>query len=256
MYVHVKKTDTHPAFYSPVYALLNSGVYAQAVVYYPLDDAFLLTNYTDFEHGDYRRIFCETVCSDTSGFAEPPEAHGFMFRLNNLLRKRRTGISIKSLRGYPEVLAEAEFLAELLQCRRIPRDKYPVAPRALPDSDEWNYITVQADAELLIRRASHFHDAAIRKIVYNEAWEDNSLLVYFDNCGWCDNLILCFEGVRAMNLRASSEYSREIFGACLLCGDDGVFFADEELEVPDLNYTGTYITALSVKWRNVQEHEK
>ena len=96
----------------------------------------------------------------------------------------------------------------------------------------------------------------VRKSVdfpYVEDYSERSLTVTFDNSGWYGVVELCFEGLISMNLRPAQEnYSREIFSACLFVENECVFWADDALEKEDLNYTGSYIKALNLKWRKIR----
>ena len=66
----------------------------------------------------------------------------------------------------------------------------------------------------------------------------------------CQSFELVFEGVTALNLRPGDEnYDTWLYDGCVIIKDCSVFFCDTALNEIDFEYTGTWITAYSLRWR-------
>jgi hypothetical protein len=67
---------------------------------------------------------------------------------------------------------------------------------------------------------------------------------------WCNPIELVFEGVTTLNLRPPKDnYSADIFGASVFVKDETIFFFDSNMEELDVAYTGTWISAYSLRWK-------
>lgn len=61
-----------------------------------------------------------------------------------------------------------------------------------------------------------------------------------------------FEGVQLIRIVPAPEnYSREIFSASLITYNESVFWADDDLEEMDDDYSGSFVKALCLKWRKI-----
>ena len=52
---------------------------------------------------------------------------------------------------------------------------------------------------------------------------------------------------------AGESYTNEIYSATLHVDENGVFWADEYLEKPDMSFEGSIIRALSLKWKKLDD---
>lgn len=50
-------------------------------------------------------------------------------------------------------------------------------------------------------------------------------------------------------------YSTEILSATLYVDEEGVFWADNYMEKPNITYDGSIIRALSLKWKKIEDIE-
>lgn len=145
-----------------------------------------------------------------------------------------------------------DFMLRILSDRIVPKSDCSIQIREPNDTEQWTYIKTQSDADVFLKAFAGFHDSTLDKIQYVEDYSERNLTITFDNSGWYGVAELCFEGLIAMNLRPAQEnYSREIFSACLLVEDECIFWADVDLDKEDLNYEGSFVKALNLKWRKI-----
>lgn len=156
-------------------------------------------------------------------------------------------------RGYKDVFDDFAFMVEILQRGQIPKKRTVIKVRDNEDIEEWNYIKTQDDADSFMRVIAGFHDATVDKVIYEEDYGKRELRVIVDNSCWYGVVELCFEGLVRMNLWGFAEnHSREIYDATLLICDESVFWADDRLETENMDYQGTWIKALNLKWKKLQ----
>lgn len=118
----------------------------------------------------------------------------------------------------------------------------------------------QEDAAYFLRVTCGLHDSTIHSILYESGnYVDGEGGMHFQelrrvtvvlHSQCCPCVEMVFEGVTALNLRPpGEEYLGEIFDCTLLTTEDSVYFADCALNQADTDYSGTWITAHSLKWR-------
>lgn len=250
----VRAYDAHAKAYykSMVYALMDEGALQQAVLYHPALDSFVLQPHFCQDEGPLLRPLYEAIQSDRAGWAATgPEA---LAALHTAPAPDRPSRPVKQLCGYPEVTADNAFLQALLNTGFVPRERTDLALRSPTDTDRWTYIRTQADADALMEQFAGFHDATLDRLFYKERYGTRQLTVRFDNPSWYGTIDLCFEGLLALHLEPAGEnFCRELMEGCLLVRDETVFWADAALTEPDPARARSYVQALNVKWRTVQQ---
>lgn len=234
-----------------VYATLNLGWYAQYIVYNKEEDSFELVDYLDKEL-PRGRVMVEVIQPQTDGFEE--YGHVKLLKLKKYCKDNGLEVpEIKRLFGYPDVCENYAFICDIVANRVVPAERYHIQLRELPDIDEWQYIQTQEKAQEFMELFAGFHDSNLVKLTYEESYEGGiKANAIFDNSGWFGVAELCFEGVQLLKIVPPKEnYSSEIYSATLWVDEDGVFWADERMEKPDMSYEGSIIRALSLKWRKL-----
>ena len=130
---------------------------------------------------------------------------------------------INLLRGYPDVCENSAFISDIIANRIVPVDRYQIQLRNLPDVNEWQYIQTQEEAQEFMKLFAGFHDSNLVKLTYDDPPKEN--------------------------------YGTEILSATLYVDEEGVFWADNYMEKPDITYDGSIIRALSLKWKKVEDVE-
>lgn len=249
MFVRVYDKLKREYYKSMVYGLINTGYYEQAITYNPFSGCFELVDYFDKGRKNLSPAY-QHINSNRDEWITVEKTS--LLKLKKYCRVNGSGLEITCFNGYQEVFDDFGFLLRIIREKNVPAAETKLAPRDNEDISQWNYIRTQADANQFMKLFVAFHDSTLDKLNYEETYGETRLTVQFDNSGWYGIVELCFEGIIALNLRAPLEnYSREIYGATLLIRDESVFWADDELEVEDLSYPGTYIKALNLKWRKI-----
>ncbi len=118
-------------------------------------------------------------------------------------------------------------------------------------SDAWHDIMTQQQADDFMDCFADFHDATLESLAYTEG-QDTPAAVVTLNSIWCGRVELCFEGVQAVNLRPSpADATRAIQEATLLVKYRSAFWADARMSSVNCAHDGTFIHALSMKWRRI-----
>lgn len=233
---------------SIVYGKLNRGCYEKAILFNPKTDMFELVEYLDRTERPLKPLY-EVIYDDRSDWVT--------FEKYKIRAKLPMGrdTEVEFFVGYADVLEDSDFMRELLSRGAVPREKARFQIRGHADANVWTYIQTQEDANAFLDQFFGFHDATLEKLTYEESDRGTRISAIFDNFCWFGTAELCFEGVIAMNLRAPQENCfRDFFEGCLLVNaDESVFWADCALNEEDMNYDGTYIKALSLKWRKLED---
>lgn len=154
--------------------------------------------------------------------------------------------------GYRDICENFEFLCDILENRSLPVNKSDIVIRTLPDTEDWQYILTQDDADEFMKLFVGFHDSTLKKLTYEEVQATSSAITIFDNSAWYGIVEICFEKIVAINIRPEEENLEPyIYDATLIVNNEGVFWADSYMEAEDTSYDGTYIKALSMKWRKI-----
>jgi len=176
--------------------------------------------------------------------------NAYLLKYKAYCREHGREMNIRRLWGYRDVCENYAFISELIEKRSVPADGAGIEIRTRKDMTEWKYIGTQEDADEFMEMFAGFHDSTLETMRYSDSSAE--LTAVFDNSTWYGIVELCFEGVQAVNIRpAQANYSRDIFDATLLVKDAAVFWADKYMEEENLEYEGSWIKALSLKWRRI-----
>ena len=247
MYVKVVSNVSGDTYRSIAYGSIGVGCYQKYIVLNAKNAEFELVDHIS---GRDPNVFM--IQTNTDGFKEYSGSVLLKFKdhcRKNGMEYRDPSVII----GFPDVCENYELLCELLTKRTADAKRFAVRLRELPDADKWTYINSQQDADAFMKLFVGFHDSTLERITY---FEDDigtkQATVLFDNSDWYGKAELCFEGVQLMKIVPASENcSRELFSGSLFADENGVFWADDELEKPDDSYAYSIIKALSCKWRKV-----
>ncbi len=252
MYVRAVSSINNMIISSMVYATVNLGWYTQYIVYNMSANSFELIDYLDKipPHG---RVMVQIIQPQTDGFEE--YGHVKLLKIKKFCKENNLEMpEIKLLRGYPDVCENSAFICDIIANRVVPVDRYQIQLRNLPDVNEWQYIQTQEEAQEFMKLFAGFHDSNLVKLTYDESDECGiKVNVIFDNSCWFGVVELCFEGVQLLKIVPPKEnYSSEILSATLYVDEEGVFWADNYMEKPDIKYDGSIIRALSLKWKKLE----
>ena len=250
MFVRVFDKDKNIYYKSIVYAIVGVGWFLQYIVLNPNKKAFELVDYLDKSTSPAKPLV-EIIQADYSGFIIQEGAQ--ILKYKHFCKTNGLDyVDIKQMRGYPDILENYAFLADIFINNSVVVDAHKVTVRELSDITKWNYILTQADADDFMRRFVGFHDSTLEKINYSETEGSTTANVIFDNSGWFGVVELCFEGVQMLKIMPATEnYSRELYEASLIVENESVFWADSYMEKPDDSYEGSIIKALNLKWRKL-----
>ena len=250
MFVRVYDKLEKGYYKSMVYGLINTGYYEQAILFNPYMNSFELVDYLDKETKGLYPLY-EHINSNTKEWVTYEKT--FLLKLKKYCKENGFKGDINLFKGYKEVFNDFEFMLKVLQNMKVHLETTNIKVKDNEDTNEWNYIRSQEDAKEFMKIFVGFHDSTLDKLIYEEEYGKTQLKVYFDNSGWYGVVELCFEGLIALNLRAPAEnHSREIYDATLIIKDESVFWADDILDNEDMNYAGTYIKAMNLKWRKIK----
>lgn len=249
MYTRIYDKAQKKYYKSIVYCVFNYGYYRQYVVVNPYTGNFELVDYLD-KSDDELKPLVEIIQDNHEEWISYQNA--FLLKFKAYCKKNHKDMTIEFLWGYPDVCENYEFLSSILQNGFVPINKSRICIRELTDANEWIYINTQEDANEFMKLFAGFHDSTLDKLCYEEQYASTKVTATFDNSGWYGVVELCFEGVLAVNIRPAKEnYSREIFEASMLVKDEIILWAEWYMEQEDLSFDGSYIKALSLKWRKI-----
>lgn len=250
MFVRVKSKSGY--YRSIVYAVLGIGWYEQYIVINPISNEFEMISYLDKTVNPAQPLI-EIIQSDVSQFNTYEGA-----ALLKLKQKcKEIGVDtahLFPLRGYCDICSNLDFIVDILLHLAVPANKYHIERLDLSDKAKWNYILTPEDAENFMKMFAGFHDSTLEKALYSEDYRASSVCMTFDNTGWYGIAELCFEGVQSLRIVPPPENcSREIHDASLIIQDESVFWADSFMKEIDNNYSGSFVKALCLKWRRIEE---
>lgn len=249
MFVRVYDKSNNRYYKSMVYALINSGYYEKAILFNPYKGSFELVDYLDKESKELSPLY-ECINSNNNEWVSYERT--FLLKLKKYFKENNYSEEITRFSGYKEVFDNYEFMLRILKNKQVLIETTTIKIKDNEDTNEWNYIRTQEDANEFMKLFVGFHDSTLDKLTYEEEYGKSQLNAIFDNSGWYGVVELCFEGLISLNLRAPAENrSREIYDATLIIKEESVFWADDELREEDFSYIGTYIKALNLKWRKI-----
>lgn len=250
MFVRVFDKEQNRYYRSMVYATVGVGWFLQYIVLNPHKQNFELVNYLDKKYEPARPLV-EIIQPDGEEFVVYSGAK--MLKYKHYCKNNGCiFVDVQQMMGYPEILENYAFLADILANHTVPFDRYRISAKELNDTADWNYILTQSDADAFMKMFVGFHDSTLEKLNYTEYNSSAVVNAIFDNSGWFGIVELCFEGVQVLRIKPASEnYSREIFEGSLIIENESVFWADAYMEKPNDLHEGSIIKALSLKWRKL-----
>ena len=179
--------------------------------------------------------------------------NAYLLKYKAYCRTHGREADVKRLWGYRDVCENYAFISELIEKKSVPADEARIVLRERKAETEWKQIESQEDADEFMEMFVGFHDSLLKTMNYAERDASSEIRAVFDNSGWYGVVELCFEGVLAVNIRPPKpNCSLEIFDASLLVKDASVFWADQYMEEENPEYKGSWIKALSLKWRRIR----
>lgn len=250
MFVRVFDKNKNLYYKSIVYATIGIGWFLQYIVLNPNTNTFDLIDYLDKSVSPAKPLV-ETIQTDHSDFIVYKGAQILKYK-HFCKANGIKSVDIKQMSGYPDVLDNYSFLADILINHSVALDAYNMSVRELSDCAEWNYVLTQADANHFMKNFVGFHDSTLEKINYAETEGSVTANAIFDNSVWFGVAELCFEGVQMLKIMPTTEnYNRELYEASLIVENESVFWADSYMEKPNDLYEGSIIKALNLKWRKL-----
>lgn len=250
MFVRVFDKEKNIYYKSIVYATVGIGWFLQYIVLNPHTQSFELVDYLDKQFEPAKPLI-EIIQPDHEEFINYNGDQ--MLKYKHFCKTNGYKfLDAMQMMGYPEVLENNAFLADIFVHRSVPFDAYRIPSKTFGDTTDWIYVHTQADADAFMKKFVGFHDSTLEKVHYSESNSSAVVNVIFDNSGWFGIVELCFEGVQILKIKPATENSsREIFEASLIIENESVFWADAYMEKPNNLYEGSIIRALNLKWRKI-----
>ena len=252
MFVRAFDKNKNLYYKSIVYATVGIGWFLQYIVLNPNTNTFDLIDYLDKSVSPAKPLV-ETIQPDHSDFIVYKGAQILKYK-HFCKANGIKPVDIEQMSGYPDVLENQAFLADILTNLSVPINAHKILVRNLSDTTEWNYVLTQEDADAFMKIFAGFHDSTIESINYSEANGTPITNIIFDNSGWFGVVELCFEAVQILKIMPATEnYPRELYGASLIVEQESIFWADSYsyMKHPNDSYEGSIIKALNLKWRKV-----
>lgn len=251
MFVRVFDQKRNTYYRSMAYAVLGSGLEQQYIVLDPHTHCFELADYLDNQSQSLRALV-DVIQSECSGFLTYHGAQ--MLKYKHFCKTNGYEFAdIQDLKGYPEVLENSEFLADIFAGKCVLLETCGIPEKTFPDAAQWNYILTQTDADAFMKQFSGFHDSILETVRYCEDGHSAAAYAVFENCERSGATELCFEGVQMMKIKSPALVCfRNISDASLILENESVFWADASLKNPDESYDGSFIRALCLKWRKIR----
>lgn len=194
MFVRVFDKKQNIYYKSMVYATVGIGWFLQYIVLNPHTHSFELVDYLDKQY-EPAKALVEIIQPDHKEFVVYSGAQMLKYKHYCKINGCKF-VDVKQMMGYPEILENNGFLAEILTNHSVPFGVYSIPEKNLGDTAEWNYVLTQADADEFMKLFVGFHDSTLEKIDYSESNSSAVVNAIFDNSGWYGIVELCFEGVQ------------------------------------------------------------
>ena len=250
MFVRVFDKDKDSYYKSIVYATVGVGWSLQYIVLNPYTNTFELVAYLDKSVSPAKPLV-ETIQPDHSDFIVHKGAQILKYK-HFCKTNGITFVDVDQMSGYPDVLENLAFLADILTNGSVLADTYLISIRNLRDTTEWNYVLTQEDANAFMKKVVAFHDGTIERINYTETDETSIATMILDDSGWFGVVELCFEAVQMLKIMPATEnHSRELYETSLIVEKESIFWADSYMKHPSDSYEGSIIKALNLKWRKL-----
>lgn len=268
MRVRVYDKDTNNYFVSEVYAIINSGYYEKYLVLEEVGNkrCFRMFDYLDKSNGGPHFPVNINVISPNE-LPEPwvdktePDLKYFMDKLDAKDKYN----SLYSFRGYAFIFEQKDILITLFKGNKVSYEEMMGNKKQICTKlAGWNYVESEEDIHNIMKTFGGFHDSVLRTLSYVSGHEkDEKGCLVLDNVRqvsmvfdsqWSNSIEIIFEGVLALNLRpAKDNYSSELFSATILLKDKTILFYDDEVNSEQKDFEGTWINALGMRWRFLQE---
>lgn len=247
MFVRVFDKANKRYYKSIVYGMLIVNAFPQYIVINPYTDCFELVDYLDKSSKECH-VLVQTIQENREEWVCYDKT--FLLKYKHFLKSKGKKMVLDCFCGYKNVFDDFAFLMDLQQKKSVPVSTTTIQLRDLTDKHVWHYIQTQEDANVFMKEVGAFHDSTLEKVTYEEKDWFTSVTAVFS--GWYGIVELCFEGVFAVNIRPPhQEWMRDLYEATLFIKDETVFWADAYMECENLNYDGSYIKALNLKWRKI-----
>ncbi len=251
MLVHFYDSEQHRFLMLPVYGFVSYDYKAFVLVYDSDKACFYLKN--ELEEG--RRIV-DFVHVDVTGWIKATEA--VCESLADFCTQAPPAPTRPWIAGYPEMVTDAHLLRRLMSGESVPLSDTQVTLREIPGGDEWYEIKTQAEADLFANALFYPHDAHIDSVTYIEPkYDPYTVSVILDMTMWFGcRMEYRFASPTVVHITNGRDSNgRDILDACLFVDENGVFWADEDLEKEEIDKPFdpeiTYIRAKAVKVRRV-----
>lgn len=246
MYARIKNDGN--IYKSFIYGLINFESNEQAIVINPILERFEIIDYV--KNNDYLHPCYEIINNSQEEWVRIEKV--YLLKLKKYLNEISLKVKIDLFRGYSDVFNDFSFLAELLSKGFVSLDNASISIRNHSDFKEWTYIKTQEDANDFMELFAGFHDSTLDSLNYEEDEGKRNLTIRFDNTGWFGVVEICFEGLIALNLRPYHENCpRTISAASLIVKDESIYWADDFMREEKLNYDGTFVKSLNMKWKKL-----
>jgi len=249
MYVRVFDKPNNRYYKSIAYCIIGQPWNRQYLVLNPNTNCFELVDaYNRTEKESFPLV--EHIQFHADDWVSYEKA--FLLKYKQYCKTHGEEVKIDFLWGYRDVCENYAFLCQILKSKSVPVGVFDIGIRTLADAEDWHYILTQNDADDFMKLFVGFHDSTLDRLVFEEKNSISSATTVFNNSEWYGIVEICFEQIEAINIRPFERYyTNEIFEATLIIKDETVFWADAYMENEDLSYDGTYIKALSMKWRKI-----
>ena len=232
MFVRVFDKNKNLYYKSIVYAAVGIGWFLQYIVLNPNTNTFDLVDYLDKSISPAKPLV-ETIQPDHSDFIVYKGAQILKYK-HFCKANGIEAVDIEQMSGYPDVLENQAFLADILNNLSVSINAHQISVRTLGDKAEWNYVLTQKDADAFMKIFAGFHDSTIERINYSETNGTSIANIIFDNSGWFGVVELCFEATQMLKIIPAAEnYSRELYEASLIVEKESIFWADSYMEHPN-----------------------
>ena len=248
MYLRIFDKPNKRYYKSMAYCKVSQNGNCQFVVLNPYENCFELVD--DFDKSE--KSYCplvEYIQLDSEDWVCYEDENLLEYR--QYCKKQGKNGDFNFIWGYRDVCENFAFLCAIAERKRIPVREFDITLRTLTDTNEWKYILTQDDADAFMDLFVGFHDATLDRLVFEEQPYMSNAVAVFNNSAWYGIVEICFEKISAINIRPQENYFNDIYEATLIVKDETVFWADDYMEAEDLSYDGTYIKALSMKWRKI-----
>lgn len=267
MRVRVYNKDNNSYFVSEVYAIINTGYFEKYLVLEEIgvNRYFRMFDYLDKSNGGPHFPVNINVIS-SNGLPEPwidKTESDLKYFMDKLDAKDKYN-SLYIFRGYAFIFEQKDLLITLFKGNKVSyEDMIGNKKQICTKLDCWNYVESKEDIQKIMKTFGGFHYSVLRTLSYVSGHgKDEKGSFVLDNVRqvsmifdsqWSNSIEIIFEGVLALNLRpAKDNYTSELFSATILLKDKTILFYDDDVSSEQEDYEGTWVNALGMRWRFLQ----